>query len=106
MIARVMRLRCAGYGAEVTSSDKRKSAVVTLAGTLVLTAVWLLADRRYDSDYVLILAPMAYTAPFFFSLRYTSLKGRSGRAQAIFIGGFIAALTVLLLFIEWASRLF
>jgi hypothetical protein len=49
------------------------------------------------------LAPMTYLVPFLVGLRYTSLKGRSLRAQAILIAGFSAALAVLLLFAGWLS---
>ena len=49
------------------------------------------------------LAPMTYLVPFLVGLRYTSLKGRSRRAQAILIAGFSAALAVLLLFAGWLS---
>jgi hypothetical protein len=49
------------------------------------------------------LAPMTYLVPFLVGLHYTSLKGRSLRAQAIVITGYSAALAVLLLFAGWLS---
>ena len=39
---------------------------------------------------------MAFLVPYLFSLRYTSLKGRSPRTQSIFIGGMVLVLTLIL----------
>ena len=44
MIARLMQLKCAGYGPNVTASDKTKSAAVNVGGTLLLASVWLWAS--------------------------------------------------------------
>jgi len=41
------------------------------------------------------LSHMAYFLPMLLGLRYTALKGRSARAQTIFIWGFTALLTSL-----------
>jgi hypothetical protein len=103
MIARMMQLKCAGYGPDVTASDKRKSTVVILGGTLALTPLWLWAQWRQENAYVLALAPMAYLLPYLFSLHYTSLKGRSTRAQAILIGGLGVALAAFFVVVGWIS---
>jgi hypothetical protein len=103
MIARMMQLKCAGYGPDVTASDKRKSVAVILAGTLALTPLWLWAQWRQENVYALALAPMAYLFPYLLSLHYTSLKGRSARAQAIFIGGLGVALAAFFAAVGWIS---
>lgn len=51
--------------------------------------------------YVMSLAPMTYLFPYLVGLRYTSLKGRSPRAQTILIVGLSAALTTFLLLVGW-----
>ena len=102
MIARIMQLKCAGYGPDVTASDKFKSGAVNIGGTLLLAILWLWAQRRFGgNDYVTALSPMAYLLPYLVSLHYTSLKGRSGRAQMTLIVGFGAALTTFLLLVGW-----
>jgi hypothetical protein len=101
MIAKMMQLKCAGYGPDITASDKRKGALTVLGGALVLTTLWLWAQWRQENPYVLALAPMAYFFPLLLSLRYSALKGRSARAQTIFIGGVGVALTVFFVLVAW-----
>jgi hypothetical protein len=101
MIARMMPLKCAGGGPDATVSDKRKSAAVMIGGALGLTPLWLWAQWRQDNVYVLALAPMAYFLPYLVSLRYTSLKGRSSRAQTILIGGLGVALAAFFVLVGW-----
>lgn len=101
MIARMMQLKCVGYGPGITASDRRRSAVALIGGALLLTPLWLWAQWRQDNVYVLALAPMAYLFPYLLSLRYTSLKGRSARAQTIVIGGLGAALAAFFVLIGW-----
>ena len=87
MVAKVMRLRCAGYGAKATAVDGLKGAGVILSGTVlsVLVATWM---RRQSVDPVYTQALMAngWLLSFVVSMRYTTLKGWPGRTQAIFIG--------------------
>ena len=52
---------------------------------------------------MLALAPMAYLLPYLLSLHYTSLKGRSARAQAILIGGLGVALAAFFMGVGWIS---
>jgi hypothetical protein len=102
MIARIMQLECAGYGPDVTASDKIKSSAVNIAGTLILALLWLWAQWRFGgNDYLVALSPMAYLIPYLVSLHYTSLKGRSGRAQMILIVGFGVVLTAFFLLVGW-----
>ncbi len=105
MIARTMQLKCAGYGPHVGAIDKTKSTTVMLGGTLFLAALYLWSVWQFGKNaYVVALSPMAYFLPILISLRWTALKGRSNRTQAIFIGGFSAGLTAFFLLVEWISR--
>jgi hypothetical protein len=105
MIARMMQLKCAGYGPDVTSSDKVKNAAVTIGGSLGLALLWLWSTWHFGKNaYVMALSPMAYFFPYLLGLHYTSLKGRSARTQAILIIGFTAALAAFFVLIGWSSR--
>lgn len=75
---------------------------VTLGGTVALTFAWLWAHRQYaDNAYVESLGLMAYFIPILAGLRYTSLKGRSTRVQAIFMLGLTAVVTSITLIAAW-----
>jgi hypothetical protein len=105
MVARMMRLKCAGYGPAVTNSDVRKGLVVTLGGTLLLTLIWVWSVREFDRNtYVMAISPLAYLIPQLLGLRYTSWKGYSARTQMILIGGLIGVLTAILLATAWISE--
>ena len=106
MIAKILQFECAGYGPHVTASDKRKSAVVMIGGTLLLTLLWLAVLMQFKRNpYVMAIQPMTYLLPYVGGLHYTSLKARSGRTQAIFIAGLSMAVTSILLLAGWiASR--
>lgn len=96
MIGTMMKLGCAGSGARVTREDAWKSVAVMLGGTLLLTALWMaLHVRLGDRTYVDAFSAMAFLVPYLFSLRYTSLKGRSLRTQSIFIGGMMLVLSLI-----------
>ena len=109
MIARIMQLKCAGYGPSVTGADRVKNNIVNIGGTLVLAVAWVLAVSIWKhrelsgSVYVMSLFPMTYLLPYLAGLRYTSLKGRSRRAQLILIVGLSAALTTFLLLVGWIT---
>jgi hypothetical protein len=106
MVARMMRLKCAGYGPTVTNSDVRKGVAVTLGGTLLLTLVWVWSVREFERNtYVMAMSPLAYLIPQVLGLRYTSWKGRSVRAQLILMGGLLGAVTAILLGTAWISEL-
>jgi hypothetical protein len=108
-IARVMQFKCAGYGPTVTKEDKARNVRVNVGGTLVLAAMYLAMvwiwkrNQLTGDDYLLSLAPMTYLIPYLVGLRYTSLKGRSSRAQTIFIVGFSFVLTVFMLAVAWVA---
>ena len=107
MLTKMIRLRCAGYGPHITAADQWKSAAVTLGGTVVLTMIWMWTRRQLgDNDYIESLSVLAFLVPTLFSLRYTSLKGRSAGVQFIFIAGNLLLVTaVLLVAASIASRL-
>jgi hypothetical protein len=106
MIGTMMKLSCAGAGARVTREDAWKSAAVSLGGTLLLTAIWMtLHIRLGDRTYVDAFSAMAFLVPYLFSMRYTSLKGRSPRTQSIFIGGMILMLTLILGTAGWIASM-
>jgi hypothetical protein len=108
MIARALQLKCAGYGPDVTGSDKVKSTWTNIGGSLVLSALWLWALSYFGkSVYLMAIWPMAYFLPYLVSLRFTSLKGRSAGTQAILIAGLGATLTGFFLLVELlGSRVF
>jgi len=109
MIARMMQLRCVGYGPSVTKSDKVRNATINIGGTLVLALVWLALvwvwkREQFDGRaYLMSLSPMTYLLPYLIGLRYTLMKGRSARAQAILIAGLSGALTLFLVFVAWIT---
>ncbi|HEV7241288.1 MAG TPA: hypothetical protein VGQ36_18795 [Thermoanaerobaculia bacterium] len=107
MIGTMMKLGCAGSRVRVTREDAWKSAAVQLGGTLLFTALWMALRFRLDErNYVNAFSAMAFLMPYLFSLRYTSLKGRSLRTQSIFIGGMSLVLTLILGTAGWiASRI-
>ena len=104
MIGTIMKLGCSGSGERVTRADAWKSAAVMLGGTLLLTALWMAMHVRLDDrTYVDAFSAMAFLVPYLFSLRYTSLKGRSLRTQSIFIGGMTFVLTLILGTAGWIA---
>jgi hypothetical protein len=104
MIGIMMRDGCAGSRGRVTREDARRSLAVNLGGTLLLTALWMtLHIRLGDRAYVDSFSAMAFLVPYLFSLRYTSLKGRSVRTQSVFIGGMILVLTLILGTAGWIA---
>ena len=101
---RTLQLRCAGYGPSVTSADARKAAAVTIVGTLALVVPALWAQARYGSNpYLESLMLVSWMFPFLFSLRYTSLKGRTGLVQGVFIAGNAAVVILIMLVAAWLN---
>ena len=96
MLAKLMRLRCAGYGVRTTTVDGLKGASVVLGGTVlsVLIATWL-RQQSVDPVYSQALMTNGWLVSFVVSMRYTTLKGWPGRTQATFIG-ILSTLVVLL----------
>jgi hypothetical protein len=97
MLARILRLRCAGYGAKVTPVDVAKGAAVTIGGSLlsVLVVFWM-RKAGVNRAYWTTLSVNGWLIAYVASLRYTTLKGWPGRTQAVYIillAGVIAAIT-------------
>jgi hypothetical protein len=98
------RLRTARY-----PRDRVKHTTINIAGTFVLAVLWLVLVwfwKHWEiggTTYLMALAPMTYLVPFLIGTRYTSLKGRSLRSQAIMIGSLVAGPAALLVFAGWLS---
>lgn len=104
MVAKMLKLRFAGHGPAVASADARKSAAVTIGGTLVLVLAFTLAIARYGrNDYLDAFLAVSWIVPFIFSQRYRDLKGRSGRVQAVVIGGQMAVVIAIVLVAVWIN---
>ena len=106
MMARMMRLKCAGYGPGVTADDKARSRTVNIAGSFLLAVLGVWSQWQFKGNfYVTSLLPMAFWLPYLFSLRYTALKGRTARTQTILIAGLGTALTVFCLLVGWIGSI-
>lgn len=109
MLAQLRRFECMGYGPDVTERDKTRNLAVNIGGTLILSLVWLTmiwSFKHYalgGQAYLWAAAPMAYLLPYLIGLRYTSLKGRSARAQAIVIATAGAQVLAILMLAGWIS---
>lgn len=103
MIRTMMKLGCK-TNAQITREDTWKSIAVMLGGTLLLTALWMaLHVRLGDHPYLDAFSAMAFLVPYLFSMRYTSLKGRSLATQSIFIGGMLLILTLIFVIAGWIN---
>ncbi len=105
MLAKAMRLRCAGYGATTTMVDGVKGAGVILGGTLVsvLVATWM-RQQSVDPVYTQAVMNNGWLVSFVVSMRYTTLKGWPARTQAVFIGVLLVAVVSLALGSAWISE--
>jgi hypothetical protein len=104
MIAKVLQLECAGRRLDITSRDRGKGAAMTIGATLVLALLWLWAVGQFRGNaYVMALVPMTYTIPYLLGLRFTSLKGRSARAQTILILSLSVAMVGFFLIVGWVG---
>lgn len=104
MIGRMLQLRCAGYGPNVTAADARKAAAVIIGGTLALVLVLTAAIARYgENPYFESLMTMGWLIPFLVSQHYTTYKGRPARVQAMLIGAPALLLIVILLGAAWLN---
>jgi hypothetical protein len=104
MISKMLQLRCAGHGPNVTSADERKAAAVVIGGTLALVIPLMWVMVRYRSNpYLQSLLAVSWLVPVSFSQHYTSLKGRPGRVQAVLIGGPAAIVIAIALAAAWVN---
>lgn len=104
MVSTMLQLRCTGDGPSVTALDRRYAGLVTIGGCLVLALALMLATARFGkSPYIESLLLMGWLVPWLIGQRYTSLKGRSGRAQAVLIGGQSAFVIAVALATAWIN---
>jgi hypothetical protein len=104
MVPQILQLKCAGYGPNVTRADSFKAAAVTLGGTLALVLVWMWATAQYGGNpYIETIGLFSWIPPMLFGLRYTSLKGRPGRVQAVFIAANTAIVIAIALGAAWLN---
>lgn len=102
MLPRMLQLRCAGHGPNVTAADTRKAALVMLGGTLALVLALMWGRVRYGGGpYFDSLLAVSWLVPTVLSQRYTSLKGRSNRVQAVLIGGQAVIVIAIALAAAW-----
>jgi hypothetical protein len=86
MVGKLMKLRCAGYGAQVTRRDAWLSAGVMIGATIVFTLIWMrLHIAGDDNPYVDSFAMVPFLAAYILSLPFTYLKGRRRSTQIVFV---------------------
>ena len=104
MLAKMMRLRCAGYGAKTTTADGLKGAGVVVGGTLlsVLVATWM-KGQSVEPAYTQALMANGWLVSVVVSMPYTALKGWPGRTQAVFTGVLLTLLVSLAFGSAWIS---
>jgi hypothetical protein len=105
MVAKMLKLRYTGNGSEYTGADALKAAAVTISGTLamVLALTWGMA-RYGRNDYLVAFLAVSWVVPLLFSKRYTDLKGRSARVQAVLIAGPAAIVIAIVLAAVWLNN--
>jgi hypothetical protein len=105
MLAKMMRLRCAGHGAKTTTADGLKGAGIILGGTLlsVLVATWM-SRQSVDPVYTQTLMTNGWLFAFIISMPYTTLKGWPGRTQAIFVSVLLMLVALLTLGGTWINN--
>ena len=105
MVPKMLKLRFAGHGSNVAKADALKAAAVTIGGSLALVLALTWAMARYGkNDYLEAFLAVSWIVPFLFSQRYTDLKGRSGRVQAVLIGGPTAIVIAIVLGAVWLNN--
>jgi hypothetical protein len=105
MVPRMLQLKCAGYGPNVTKADNVKAAAIVIVGSLVTALAYIWFTARHGKDpYLDSLLSVSWLVFFAFSQHYTSLKGRSGRVQAVLIGGQCAFVVAIALGAAWLNN--
>ena len=104
MVPRMLQLKCAGYGPNVTTADNLKAAALVIGGSLLAALAYTWATARYGTDpYVESLFLVSWLVFFVFSQHYTTLKGRRVPVQAVLIGGQAAVLIAIALAAAWIN---
>ena len=104
MLAKAMRLRCAGYGEKATIADGLKGAAWILGSAVVTVIVMFWLPREPGGHpYRVAFLSNGWLFGFVISMRYTFLKGWPARTQAVFIGGLISVLAVVTVAAGWLN---
>ena len=105
MIAKMMRLRCAGYGETPTPVDSVKGAAIILGGTLlsVVAATWM---QRRSMAPVLAETLMSggWLFAFVLAMPFTTMKGWPARTQAVCIAVVMTVVGTLMFGGVWINR--
>jgi hypothetical protein len=104
VIAKMLQLRCAGYGQASTKQDTLKGAALVIGGTLAVMLAIMWAMTAYPKNpYLESLLLMSWGVPTILSQRYTSLKGRPALVQTVIMGGQAVVIIGIALAAGWAS---
>lgn len=105
MVAKMMRLRCAGSGEAPSRADSLKGAAVILAGTLVsvLAATWM-QRRAIAPVFAETLMSGGWLFAFVLAMPYTTTKGWPARTQAVFMAAVMAVVGALMFGGVWINR--
>jgi hypothetical protein len=110
MVTKMLQLRCAGYGPNVTARERWLSVALMLGSTLVLTAVWMWVAVTYrDSQvrqYVLAFVQVPLFTGLILAMPITTLKGRSRATKAILPGASFIVLIVWCILIGFLASMF
>lgn len=104
MLSQMLHLKCNGHGPDFSAADGRKAAAITIGGSLAaaIAYVWTVSQNG-GGPYVTSLFSVSWLVAYAFSQRFTSLKGRSGRVQAVLIGGQVVFVVGIALGAAWIS---
>ena len=104
MVTKLLQLKCAGYGPNVTKVDNLKAAAIVIGGSLLAALAYMWAAARYGRDpYLESLFLVSSLVFFAFSQHYTTLKGRRTLVQAVAIGGQAAVVIAIALAAAWIN---
>jgi hypothetical protein len=105
MLAKMMRLRCAGHGETPTTADSVKGAAIILGGTLlcVIVATWM-QRRSIAPVFAEALMSGGWLIAFVLSMPYTALKGWPARTQAVFMAVVMTVVGTLMFGGVWINR--
>jgi hypothetical protein len=106
MVPRMLQLKCAGYGPDVTKADHLKAAAMVIGGSLSAALAYTWATARYGKDpYVESLFLVSWLVFFAFSQHFTTVKGRPVFVQAVLIGGQAAVVVAIALAAAWINAI-
>jgi hypothetical protein len=104
MVPKMLQLKCAGYGPNVTKADNLKAAAIVIGGSLLAALAYLWATAHYGRDpYLESLFFVSWLVFLVFSQHYTTLKGRPALVQAMLIGGQAAVVIAIALAAAWIN---